>query len=315
MSDNRKRCSWLHDSMTITPGGDVYACCHHKPGIVGNIYDNTLEEIFNGDRVKAFRQQEIDGTLPCLKGCTLVQKEIAKNDIDRDYHTELTGLGIEFGERCNIACVMCTQDHKNPLELDTETLIRNVTIPKSRRKVEFYGGEPLILKSAKRFFDHCAEAGARAGFITNGTAISEVMAAKIAKHCWSICFSLNAASRETHEAVNVGSRYEKVLRNIRRVIQAKKDLDGDVHIGGHMTIVEKNLLEIGQFIDKREEFGFEFINFGYDWRVPILLGKQPDLKARLATEVQAAVAHARGRLKSNEQWRIQPQRLKSLGLV
>lgn len=315
MTDNRKRCSWLHDTMTITPSGDVYACCHHKPGVVGNINANTLEEIFNGDRIKEFRRQEIEGTLPCLKGCTLVQKEIPRNVVERDYHGDLTGLGVEFGERCNIACVMCTQDHKNPLELDPEILLRNVTIPKSCRKVEFYGGEPLILKSAKRFFDHCAESGARAGFITNGTAISEVMAAKIAKHCWSICFSLNAASRETHEAVNVGSRFEKVLRNVRRVIQAKKDLNGDVHIGGHMTIVEKNLHEIGQFIAKREEFGFEFINFGYDWRVPILLAKKPDLKARLATEVKAAVEQALGRLNPREHLRIQTQRLRMLGLA
>jgi MoaA/NifB/PqqE/SkfB family radical SAM enzyme len=307
--------SWLHDTMTITPTGDVYACCHHQPGVVGNVYTNTLEEIFNGDRIQEFRQQEIDGTLPCLKGCTLVQKDSVKDDIRGDYHSDLLGLGIEFGERCNIACVMCTQDHKSTLELDPETLLRNVEIPKSCGKVEFYGGEPLVLKSAKLFFDHCAEAGTKAGFITNGTAISEVMAAKIARHCWSIFFSLNAASKEIHEAVNVGSRFDKVLRNVGRVVQAKKDLDGKVLIGGHMTIVEANLHEIGQFIAKREEFGFECINFGYDWRVPILLAREPKLKAQLATEAKAAVELAMQGKEPRERRRIQTQRLQMLGLV
>jgi radical SAM protein with 4Fe4S-binding SPASM domain len=310
-----KRCSWLHDSVSINPRGDVYACCHQKPGVFGNIYENTLEEIFNSDRVKQFRQQEIDGTLPCMKTCTLVQKDNVKDDVIGNYHADLRYLLIEFGDRCNIRCIMCVQDHASTLELDPETIVKNIEIPKSCDKISLYGGEPTILKSAKKFFDHCAQSGSKVAFLTNGLAISEDMALKIARHCSDIFFSLNAASKEIHEIVNAGSKFEKVLRNVKRVVQAKKEVQGDVLIGGQMTIVEQNVHEIPQFIAKREEFEFEVVKFSYDWRVPRLLAKDPALKSRLTAEIGAAIEQAMSGKDPRERRRIHTERLTMLGLV
>ena len=157
MADGRKRCSWIHEGLTIVPNGDVHACCHKKPDVLGNINENTLEEIFNGDRVKEFRQQEIDGTLSCVAKCIIPQGEVRNDSVHRDFRTELRRLQVEFGERCNIRCIMCPQDHKSTLELDPEILVRNVDIPPSCTNIHFFGGEPTILKSARRLFDHCIE--------------------------------------------------------------------------------------------------------------------------------------------------------------
>lgn len=315
MTDGRKRCSWVHDTLCIDPRGNVYACCHLKPGLFGNIYQNTLREIFNGEQIKQFRQQEIDGTLPCLRHCTLAQKATVSDSVHGNYDTAVRRIQIEFGEKCNIACIMCAQDHKSKLEIDESIIVKNIDIPQSC-EVMFFGGEPLVIKSARKFFDHCAAAGAKISLITNGTAISEEMAGKIARHCSLIAISLNAASKEVHEVVNAGSRFEKVLRNIQRLIEAKKQLNGEVMIGGHMTIVEPNLHEIAQFIRKREEFGFEFIHFGYDVRtVPGILAKNPALKARLATEIQAALDEIALGEKPGERARTDTKRLHMLGLV
>jgi sulfatase maturation enzyme AslB (radical SAM superfamily) len=310
MADGRKRCSWIHEGLTILPTGDVCACCHKKPDMVGNIYENTLEEIFNGDRIQEFRQQEIDGTLPCLNGCTIPQGEVSEDTVYHDYQTGLRRLQVEFGERCNIRCIMCPQDHKSTLELDPEILVRNIDIPSACTNIHFFGGEPTILKSAKRLFDHCIEQGAKVTFITNGLAISEDMAAKIALHAKFISFSLNAASKEIHEIVNAGSKYEKVLKNIRRVIDAKARLKGSVIVYGHMTIVRQNIHEIPEFIRKRKEFGFEYAHFGYESPIPRFLAKDPALKARLAAEIEAAIDEA-----PKERFRLQLERLVMLGLV
>lgn len=316
MEDSRKRCSWIHDSLMVNPRGDVSACCHQQPGVVGNIYQNTLREIFNGDRLKQFRLQEIEGNLPCVKTCTLPQKPEVPGS-SSDYDADLRHLLIEFGEFCNIACVMCTQDHASRLELDPDAIVKNIDIPKALA-VTFFGGEPTILKSANRFFDHCAAHGAKVRFITNGTAITEEMAAKIAQHCLAIAFSLNAASKEVHEIVNAGSKFERVLRNVRRVIDAKRRLDTNVVITGHMTIVAQNLHEIPQFIRKRAEFGFEFLNFGFDWRVSAILSKDPQMKERLASDVRAAIEEDPGTppfRKPHWTSRIDVGRLRMLDLV
>jgi radical SAM protein with 4Fe4S-binding SPASM domain len=290
MDEERQRCSWVHDTLCVDPHGDVFACCHLRPAAIGNINENTLADIYNGERIREFRQQEIDGTLACRKGCTLRQQDVAYEDVTRDYHKDIKMLQIEFSEKCNIACIMCTQDHHSRLELDETILVNNVEVPQSNPRILLYGGEPLVIQSAKRFFDHCAEHGAKVSFITNGTAISEAMAKKIALHCHAIVFSLNAATKAMHEIVNAGSKFDKVIRNINRVIAAKRSLKGKVVIGGHMTLVPQNLEELPLFIEQREAFGFEWINFGYDVSVPPLLAADPDRKRRLGTAVHAALA-------------------------
>jgi MoaA/NifB/PqqE/SkfB family radical SAM enzyme len=282
---------------------------------LGNIHENTLEDIFNSDRAKEFRRQEMEGTLPCLAYCTLVQKDNIKDDTLASYHEDLRYVLIEFGDRCNIRCIMCTQDHASTLELDPELIVRNIEIPRSCGKIALYGGEPTILKSAKKFFDHCAESGGKVALLTNGLAISDQMALKIARHCTDIFFSLNAARKETHEIVNAGSKFEKVLRNVKRVVDAKKEVGGSVLIGGQMTIVEQNVHEIPQFIAKREEFGFECAKFSYDWRVPHHLKTNPALKSRLTDEIGAAIEEAMRGKDPAERRRIHTERLSMLGLV
>jgi MoaA/NifB/PqqE/SkfB family radical SAM enzyme len=306
---NQRHCSWVHDTMFINPLGDVFPCCHEKPSVVGNIYKSTLRDIYNDDRIQELRKQEMDGSLACLNNCTLPQSQRVHDVIQHDYDKDLLRLQIHFGERCNIMCIMCTQDHKNKIELDHEVIVNNIDIPLSRPTVIFQGGEPLVLKSARQFFDHCAENGSKIGLITNGIAIGEEMAKKIAIHCSSINFSLNAATKEIHEIVNAGSRFEKVTRNIKKVIDAKREFDGGVTIMGHMTIVKENIHEIPQFISKQAEFGFERINFGFDRTVPGILSDDPELKASLASDISDEIA------KSERPRRIDTARLRMLGLV
>lgn len=305
----RKRCTWVHDSLYVRENGDVFPCCHLQPGAVGNIYKTSLKSIYNDERVKEFRRQEIDGTLKCLKSCTLPQVSPVEPMLDHDYDEDLKRVLFSFGEKCNIRCIMCSQNHDSRVELTEEVITQHVEIPKSRPTVTLLGGEPLILKSAKRFIDHWAGHGAKMALLTNGTALSEEMARKIAENFSIISFSLNAASKEIHETVNAGSRFEKVLRNVGRMIAAKRETKAKVIIVGHMTIVVENAHEIPDFIRKRNEFGFEHINFGYDKKVPPYLAEHPDLKDELIRSIAEEVA------KEPRASRIDLHRLRLLGLV
>jgi MoaA/NifB/PqqE/SkfB family radical SAM enzyme len=304
-----KRCGWVYDSLHIDDRGNVSACCHSKPGPVGNIHEKSLREIYNSEAMQEFRRREMEGTLSCAQNCSVAYSEPAEPSLVRDFDTDLEHLYIKFGERCNISCVMCSQDHASRYELDPDLLVKNVEIPPSVDLIMVYGGEPLILKSMRRFFDHCTASGTKLNIQTNGTAISTTMADKIALNCRTICFSLNAATKEMHEAVNVGSNFERVLENVQRVKRAKRELNSDVSIGGHMTIIEKNLHEIPLFIRRHIEFGFEWAHFGYEVSVPRILAKDPEGKRMLVEEIRQAIAEAPPAA------RIDTRRLKLLGLV
>jgi radical SAM protein with 4Fe4S-binding SPASM domain len=305
----RKRCTWVHDTLYIKENGDVFPCCHLQPGNIGNIYKTSLKAIYNDERVKAFRQQEIDGTLKCMKTCNLPQVSPVEPALEHDYDQDLKRLMLSFGEKCNIRCIMCSQNHDSRVELTDEVILNNIEIPKSRPTVTLLGGEPLVLKSAKQFIDHWAGHGAKMALLTNGTALSEEMARKIAANFSFISFSLNAATQEIHEIVNAGSRFDKVIRNVGRMIEAKKELKTKVVIVGHMTIVVENVHEIPEFIRKKDEFGFEFINFGYDKKVPFYLSDNPEMKEELIRGIQVELA------RTSNPARIDLHRLRLLGLI
>lgn len=49
--------------MTVLSNGDVRPCCY-TPVVVGNLYQQSLEEIWNGEVYKKMRQAFSQGQLP-----------------------------------------------------------------------------------------------------------------------------------------------------------------------------------------------------------------------------------------------------------
>jgi sulfatase maturation enzyme AslB (radical SAM superfamily) len=310
MKNKNTYCYFLWEEAFINDKGNVYSCCHQKPGILGNIYNNTLKEILKLPKIQKLRQLSIQGKLKCHKNCTLLG-EHKSEDLPKENkfkYENVTGLKILFGEGCNINCVMCWQNSNKKRELDPEILIKNIDLS-SIAQIDLQGGEPLYLKSARKYFDHCIEQNKQVSFLTNGTIMNEKWAEKIAQHSRAISVSLNAATKETHEKVNIGSSWKTVLENIQLLQKAKEKINSKMEIAGHITIITANLREIPLFIDKYKEFGFDRIKFGFDLRIPIYLKFHPIIKKRLAEKITASL-----KLQRNNK-AINVERLKYLRLV
>lgn len=54
----RNKCPWLYYAITIQVNGDVVCCCRDARGVhvMGNLLEQTLEEIWNGPRFRSFRR-------------------------------------------------------------------------------------------------------------------------------------------------------------------------------------------------------------------------------------------------------------------
>ena len=299
-------CPRLWTSVFIDYDGNVYSCCHHKPGVIGNIYDATLTEIYAGETLRQFQEQSLHGALRCYAGCTLLGEE---DKTSRPGLGRLDTLKIRFGERCNVACTMCWQNHQSRQEIDAEKLIRNLGDLTPFASIDLQGGEPLFMRSAMKFFDHCIEQGKAASFLTNGTLMNEKLAEKIAKHVLQLYVSLNAATKKMHEEIVQGSTWERVLENIQMLRAARTRFETNLRIHGHMTIVRQNLHEIPLFIEKFQEFGFDEIDFGFDVSsVPLYLNIRFLFARTLRKAVQAS-------LNASDISRIDTKRLKMLKLV
>lgn len=284
-------CYRLWNEAFIDKDGGVYSCCRYKPAVLGNIYKDKLEDIYNNEAIQQLRQKSLDGKLECFENCILLDKARLgqpKKTVTIDYAVDLKRLKILFGEACNISCIMCWQDHKDKSSLNVAKLIENTDISHFQ-DIELQGGETLLIPSAKEFFDHAASKGKKVSFLTNGLPINDEWAQKIACHSSFLYISINAATKETHELVNKGSRWELVLKSIQKLREAREKYRTDLKIKGHMTIVVENLKEIALFIKTFKELGFDEIDFGFDKKVPDHLRLYPFKKIKLRLEIRKAI--------------------------
>jgi len=291
-SNNGKTyCPKLWDEVYINQIGNVYSCCHEKPSILGSIYKNKLDKIYNNNIIQKAREQSIKGKLKCYQNCILLKKNdllYIKKPIVINYYN-LKILKITIGEACNISCIMCWQNHKNKTTLNYKKLIENVDLGPFKN-IEVQGGEPLFIKEAKKFFNYASSKSKKISFLTNGTLMTREWAKKIVFNSIYVCFSINGATKETHEKVNRGSIWEYVLRNIKKVRNYKEKYRSDLKIIGHMTLVPENIMEITLFINTFSQLGFDCIDFGYDKKLPNYLLSNPEERDTVILRIKKAIS-------------------------
>jgi sulfatase maturation enzyme AslB (radical SAM superfamily) len=203
---------------------------------------------------------------------------------------------------------MCRQNRGGGFSpLPAEKVIANVDLTPFDF-VEVQGGEALFIPEATLFLEHAIRQSKKLAILTNGLLLNESWADKFARHGARVHISLNAATKEIHEIVNRGSCWERVLRNIELLREARERHKSDLRIRGHMTVIEENIHEVSLFIERFQAFGFDEIQFGVDRLVPPFLAAAPSLRRQLALQVDEALANC-------ERSRVNTYRLELLKLV
>ncbi|MCF7911471.1 MAG: radical SAM protein [Candidatus Cloacimonetes bacterium] len=304
-------CPLLWEEMYINEKGDVYTCCHQFPGKLGNIKKSTLKEIYNSRKLQKYRRQSIQNRLLCAHFCTLLspaqRAKATRDDIKADY-TSLKRLKICIGTGCNIRCTMCWQDHDHPKVLETEMLRQQIDLD-SVDRIDIQGGEPLYIRQAREFYDHCAAHNVSISFLTNGMLLNDEWINKVIKHSHMISISVNAATARTHEMVNRGSKWDTVISNLHNLRQKRDEAGSNLRILAHMTIIRQNVLEIPQFISMIDDFAVDEVKFGFDPRLKLYLLLHPALRKKLKQQVRKAMEN------TPDNHRIDTSRLRILKLI
>ncbi|HEY0847297.1 MAG TPA: radical SAM protein [Noviherbaspirillum sp.] len=140
---------------------------------------------------------------------------------------------IEPVGQCNLRCRMCPVQFRPEgapgqprAYMDFEVFCRLIDQFPEMTELQLQGlGEPLL---HPRFFDmvrHAAQRGVRVSTNTNMTVMSEQGAEECVRsglHAMHV--SLDGATATTYQAIRLRSRFERVLRNLRRVMDARSRL-------------------------------------------------------------------------------------------
>jgi radical SAM protein with 4Fe4S-binding SPASM domain len=165
---------------------------------------------------------------------------------------------IEPVGQCNLRCRMCPIQFRNEggpgqprAFMDFDVFRRLIDQFPQMTELHLQGlGEPLL---HPRFFDMVAYASGRSIRVSTNTNLT-VMSEAGAEQCVRsglrvIHVSLDGASAETYQAIRLRARFERVLRNLRRLMQARRRLDSaDPEVRLVVVVMRRNLHELPDLV-------------------------------------------------------------------
>jgi MoaA/NifB/PqqE/SkfB family radical SAM enzyme len=111
------------------------------------------------------------------------------------------------------------------------------------------GGEPMLHPQAVELLTYAKKVGCKIGLITNGSAFTEKKSiALLEAGVDMIEFSVDAKDKETYSTVRKGLKWERLLRNAKRMIEIRN------RIGSKSKIVASGVNQQGVDIDLVEEY-------------------------------------------------------------
>jgi radical SAM protein with 4Fe4S-binding SPASM domain len=237
----RSACYAPYTSLYFDVRGNVRVCCHNFRNKVGNITEQSLDEIWNGARIKSIREALL--AYDFSQGCEFCEWQLSSRSYaslaTRKWDSLAPGsLGpswpqmMEFSinTTCNLECVMCDGDHSssirarrekrsplsNPYGEDFFEQLRRY-LPHLRR-TKFLGGEPFLQDGCYRIWEMMMEenTGTSCHVTTNGTVFNVRVERAIEALPFSISISVDGFTKETVERVRVNAQYERVMENVHR---------------------------------------------------------------------------------------------------
>jgi radical SAM protein with 4Fe4S-binding SPASM domain len=177
---------------------------------------------------------------------------------------------IEPVGQCNLRCRMCpiqfrpeAQPGRPSAFMAFDTYRRLIDQFSGVTELHLQGlGEPLL---HPRFFDMVAYAARRGILVstnTNMTVMTEERAAEcIRSGLHTMHVSVDGADAAAYEAIRVRARFDKMLRNLRRVMKAKS-LAGSVlpHINLVAVVMRHNLAQLADLVRLASEEGVESLS-------------------------------------------------------
>lgn len=229
-------CNQPFNRIEIYEDGKVFNCC--PPFLnyysIGNIYETSFDEIWNGDKAKNLRRKILNGDFSlCSDSCNQkMNNEVDSTDFSEIIDIYPTEISISSDNICNVKCKIC-RDNQLVTKYDKENLeneIEKLWLPvfKDAKLLRFgCSGEPFASKKETMIIKMAAEKypDLRFHFHTNGILADEEMLKSLNVFYKTdiITLSLHSASRWTYNKIVIGGNWDKVMKNIKLYSKMKQD--------------------------------------------------------------------------------------------
>lgn len=189
---------------------------------------------------------------------------------------------------CNFACVMCEcfspyskvkeekiQKNIKPKIMPIETIRKIIEESKGtplREIIPSTMGEPLMYKHFDQIINLCHEFGLKMNLTTNGSFVvkgAKKWAELLVPILSDIKISWNGATKETHEKIMKGSKWEDMLDNLKTFLSVRDEYfvksGKSCSVTLQLTFLEENLSELYDLVEMAIDLGIDRVKGHHLW--------------------------------------------------
>ena len=225
------------NNMTIEKNGKVTVCCYNMSLVLGKYPDETLNNIWFGEKRKLLTEHFLNDIVPsscyhCLTNC--LSDDSPESKIFSSKAWKLSNFTyypsqIEFilDNACNLDCIMCSQFSSTSSTRDVLFEIEKANYDhkfihelypflKKGKFFVFSGGEPFLIPVYKEIWEYIHKENPKAKIYiqTNGTILTEEIKHRIETYKMEISVSIDSVEKETYEQIRRKANYEKTFNNL-----------------------------------------------------------------------------------------------------
>jgi MoaA/NifB/PqqE/SkfB family radical SAM enzyme len=237
-------------SLNFDSSGIVTACCANRSHILGKYPENTISEIWYGEKIKELRAAL--NNFDFSKGCELCFNRIKEGalqnsrlkgyDVQLDTNIMPVMMEIEISTICNYECIMCGGKWSSSIRKNREKLPPLPTpydekfvddirpYARTLKYIKLLGGEPFAAPVYYKIIDMLYEVNKDIDIVitTNGSIFNDRIK-NILKRGQRIdlCLSIDSLNSETYKFIRKNGDLENVLSNVEII----KDIEKEIHHG------------------------------------------------------------------------------------
>jgi radical SAM protein with 4Fe4S-binding SPASM domain len=233
-------CYLPYNSLTFSFGGSVYVCSYNRDISLGKYPQNSIKEIWEGEKAKKLREHMSHNDLEY--GCRHCKFFFDKGKFSNirplvfDKYYEHTNADyprvfeFEIDNKCNLECQMCrgevsssirkNRDKLPPLKTPyDDNFVKQLEeyIP-TLKEAKFYGGEPFMIPIYRKIWKSVKELNPKLDMfaITNGSLWNNEIETLINELNFDIAISIDALDKEILEKIRKNVHKETLIENIHR---------------------------------------------------------------------------------------------------
>jgi radical SAM protein with 4Fe4S-binding SPASM domain len=298
-NDDQKRkkymCKSPFERIEILPTGEVYSCCsaHLKHNFhFGNIYTNTLEEIWNSENAKKLRYSVTMGDFEyCNHMCrwlhnpeNTIEQDISPvrlreasnfkynnyNECTLDYMPREISLSCD--ETCNLTCPSCRTKYKGLNKEKSDLLYERLMLTvrpmlKGCKHLSSLGSGDIFASSAiSRFYKTLSVEELpqlKLLIITNAQLLNEEKWKEFSNlkgMKLDLVISVDAAEKETYEKIRRGGTWENLNNNLKFISRLREK--GEIQkLSFNFLVQNENYKQIEKFMLFAKAWNVDVIEF------------------------------------------------------